>query len=486
MPAPTAALKAPPVRQKKPAPKPLPKSASKRPRKTALKRRKRYAVVGTGGRCRNFIDPLIQRYGEVAELVAFCDISQVRMDATNRRLVEMGHPAVPTFKGELAAFRRMLRQTYPDAIFVTSMDSTHHDYIVEGVRQSLEIITEKPMTTDAAKCKKILSAVKRYQGNVRVTFNYRWINWCTAVKQALVDGAIGNVLSVNLEYLLDTSHGADYYRRWHSHMDCSGGLLVHKSTHHFDLVNWWIDGIAEEVFAHARLAFYGQENALQRGQKKLTRYPRYTGKVKEGQDPFMIDLTRDATLKELYYDAEAETGYLRDQNVFRPGIDIYDSMSVNVRYRSGILLTYSLNSFCPREGMRVTFNGDRGRLEFYEFGGSHIIKGQSSEQLAQEQQQGSHDHRITVYPMHAKEAYTITPPKAVAGGHGGSDTLLGEQIFLPKPPKDTLHRNAGHEQGAASILIGIAANESIANGLPVRPNDLCKLQPKALRLSELA
>ncbi|MGF1450431.1 MAG: Gfo/Idh/MocA family oxidoreductase [Opitutales bacterium] len=459
---------------------------AKTARRTARKKLKRYAVVGTGGRCRNFIDPLLTRYRDAGELVGFCDISQVRMDANNRRVAEQGHSPVPTFKGELAAFRRMLRETRPDAVFVTSMDSTHHDYIVEAVKQGLEVITEKPMTTDAEKCRKILAAVKRYDGHVRVAFNYRWINGCTAVKEALQRGAIGNVLSVNLEYLLDTSHGADYFRRWHSHLDCSGGLLVHKSTHHFDLVNWWIDGIAEEVFAQGRLAFYGQENARRRGQGKLTKYPRYTGHVKEGQDPFMIDLKGDAMLKELYYDAEAETGYLRDQNVFRPGIDICDSMSVQVRYRSGVLLTYSLNSFCPREGMRVTFNGDRGRLEFYEFGGSHIIKGQSSEDLAAEQQQGTHDHRITVYPMHEKEAYTIEPAKAVAGGHGGGDTLLGEQIFLPKPPRDKLQRNAGHEQGAASILIGIGANQSIATGLPVKLNDLCKLPPKALRLSELA
>jgi len=29
----------------------------------------------------------------------------------------------------------------------------------------------------------------------------------------------------------------------------SGGLLVHKSTQHFDLVNWWVSGMAKEVVA---------------------------------------------------------------------------------------------------------------------------------------------------------------------------------------------------------------------------------------------
>ena len=46
-------------------------------------------------------------------------------------------------------------------------------------------------------------------------------------------------------------------------------------------------------------------------------------------------------------------------------------------------------------------------------------------------------------------------------------------------------RSAGHEQGAASLLIGAAANQSIASGQPVDLDDLLHLKPAALRLSEL-
>ena len=52
-----------------------------------------------------------------------------------------------------------------------------------------------------------------------------------------MSGVIGNVVSVDFHWLLDTRHGADYFRRWHRNKRNSGGLLVHKATHHFDLVN---------------------------------------------------------------------------------------------------------------------------------------------------------------------------------------------------------------------------------------------------------
>ncbi|MGJ3241956.1 MAG: Gfo/Idh/MocA family protein [Opitutales bacterium] len=443
--------------------------------------KKRYAVVGTGGRCPMFIDPILGAHKAHCTLVGFCDISQVRMDQRNRYIGEkFGHEPVPTYQAE--AFDRMVEETKPEVIIVTSKDDTHDLYIVRACELGCDAITEKPMTIDDRRCRRILDTVEQTGRNVRVTFNYRWGAFNTRVKEVLDSGVIGTVRSVNLEYLLNTSHGADYYRRWHSSMADCGGLLVHKSTHHFDLVNWWIDSIPEQVFAYGDLVFYGRDNAVRRGDKAYTGYPRYTGYVTKEQDPYSMDLS-EGTMKALYKDAEEETGYIRDRNVFREGIDIYDTMSVNVRYRSGVLLTYSLNSFSPREGMRVTFNGDRGRVEYYEFGGSHIITGESSEDLAEQQAADPGQERIVVFP-HFKQNYEV-PVQKGEGGHGGGDPLIQAQIFSPEAPEETLGRNAGHEQGAASILIGVAANQSIVRNAPVRILDLAHLRPEAIRLSEL-
>jgi predicted dehydrogenase len=73
-----------------------------------------------------------------------------------------------------------------------------------------------------------------------VTFNYRYSPFRSQVKELLMSGEIGDVLSVDFHWLLNTVHGADYFRRWHSNKAISGGLMVHKATHHFDLVNWWL------------------------------------------------------------------------------------------------------------------------------------------------------------------------------------------------------------------------------------------------------
>jgi predicted dehydrogenase len=391
-------------------------------------------------------------------------------------------PAYPA-----ARFDDLLRETKPDTVFVCSKDSTHHDYIIRALHAGCDVITEKPLTIDAEKCRAILDAQRATGRSLRVAFNYRWAPFRTKVKELIASGVIGRVHSVNLEYLLDTNHGADYFRRWHSHAAESGTLLVHKSTHHFDLVNWWLDAIPAQVFAYGDLVFYGKKNAEARGDGALTKYPRYTGHPESQDDPFRLDLDESEPFRKIYRAGEADSGYLRDQNVFRDGIDIPDQMSLNVRYRTGEVLTYSLTCYSPREGMRVCFNGDRGRIEYHEFIGSHMNRAVRPKDFRLEDNrpgQEAEGEWIKVYP-HFQTGYTVPMPPAT-GAHGGADEILNHSFYAPDAPAaDHWGRFAGHEQGAASILVGIAGVESIKLNQPVNLADLVPLRPEAKKLSEL-
>lgn len=441
-------------------------------------RKKRIAAVGTGNRLMNFTSSLVKHYLDQWEMVALCDLSQKRMDYHNDEMVKMGGKAAATYLAD--KFEVMLEETKPDALIVCTTDATHDHYVNLGLRHGVDIICEKPLTINAEKCNSILDTVAETGGRCRVTFNCRFRNAYLKVKELVASGVIGNVKAVHMEWLLNTSHGADYFRRWHATMAMSGGLLVHKSTHHFDLVNWWVDGIPETVFAFGQLDFYGKKNAVARGEEALTRYDRYAENKDNPQDPFHMSLSDMDLHRRLYQEAEEESGYIRDRNVFRDDIDIYDNMSVTVRYRHGPLLSYSLVSFSPREGLRVSISGDKGRIEFEERNHYHLQGEKEMEVKVLDEKPCT----ILVCPLFQKP-YEVEPDPAPEGGHGGSDPMLAEQIFDPNPPEDRFGSNAGHEQGAASLLIGAAANVSIASGQPVKVLDLVKLNPKAERLHEL-
>lgn len=439
---------------------------------------KRYALVGTGGRARMFVDAIAGPYHDSAQLVAFCDLSQTRMDWYNAALADRyDYPELPTYHAD--DFDRMVAETKPDVVIVTTMDSTHHQYIIRAMELGCDAISEKPMTTDAAKANAIFDTIERTGRNLRVTFNYRYAPIATTARDIIMQGKIGRPLHVDFSWVLDTSHGADYFRRWHREKDKSGGLLVHKATHHFDLINWWVDSYPAQVFAMGDLRFYGRENAAARGESYD--YDRYTGQAAAADDPFALRLDENDTLRDLYLNAEAETGYLRDRNVFGDNITAEDTMNVTARYRNGVMLSYSLLAYSPWEGYRVAVTGDRGRMEvdLVESVGKQFVAGQEETLETKEQMQaeikaefgGTH---IRVFPMFGKP-YEVEIPVAEGGGHGGADPIMLEQIFSPNPPHDPYNRAASHIDGAASILMGVAANESIATGQMIRVDDLLKL-----------
>ncbi len=441
--------------------------------------KKRYAIVGTGSRSGMYVRATSQTYSDTADLVAFCDLSQTRMDWYNKMLAEQGRTEpVPTYLA--ADFDRMVAEQKPDTVIVTTMDSQHHKYIVRAMELGCDVISEKPMTTDVDKMKAIFDAIDRTGKNLRVTFNYRYSPAYTQFRKLVMDGVIGRPLAVDFSWILNTSHGADYFRRWHSEKQNSGGLLVHKATHHFDLVNFWIDSYPKQVFAMGDLQFYGQKAANGRGEHYD--YRRYTGVPEAKDDPFALFLDERADYKGLYLDAEAETGYIRDRNVFNDTVNIEDTMNVTARYRNGVLLSYCLIAYAPWEGLRVAITGDKGRIEL------DVVESVTHLQSDKQRKAASTDSasaskgsfktvEMRAYPMFG-ESYIVEIPPAT-GGHGGADPVMLEQIFSDNPPYDPFQRGASHIDGAASILTGICANESIRTGRLINVDDMFKLPEKA-------
>lgn len=429
--------------------------------------KKRYVLVGTGGRAEFFWGSMVRDFRETSELLAFCDTNQTRMDYSNKLLKEKyDHPEVRTYKAE--EFDKMIETEKPDYVIVTSVDRTHHKYIVRAMELGVDVISEKPMTVDQEKTQYILDAVERTGRELRVTFNYRYAPHNTKIRELIMNDTIGDVHSVHFEWLLNTKHGADYFRRWHRDKRNSGGLLVHKSTHHFDLVNFWLGTKPKTVFAMGDLMFYGKENAEKRGVTEF--YQRATGNPAAKKDPFALHLDENEHLKAMYLDAEHEDGYQRDQSVFGDGINIEDTMGVMVRYENKAILTYSLNAYLPWEGFNVVFNGSKGRIEMKVVEQAYVNSGGKKEDEG-----AVIGKSIKVFPMF-DEPYEVEIEER-EGGHGGGDPILLNDLF-GKPVEDPFNRKATHEDGAMSILTGIAGNLSINTGLPVNVDGLVKFYNK--------
>ncbi len=428
--------------------------------------RRRYALVGLGSRREFYQDGIEVTHAAAAELVAVCDVNPGRIELARARSATRGGTVPRGYRA--AEFSRLLAETRPDVVIVTTPDAAHADYVVAALEAGCEVITEKPMTTDAERCRRILDACRRTGRHCRVAFNYRYSPARTQVKDLLLRGTIGEVLSVDFHWLLNTHHGADYFRRWHARKDTSGGLFVHKATHHFDLVNWWLGAVPVAVTAAGARRFYTPETARRLGLGGP--HERCLTCAVAARCPYRLDLAADPRLRALYLEPEAHDGYLRDRCVFRADIDIEDTMSASVSYDSGALLTYSLNAYNAWEGYQVAFNGTAGRIEHT------LVETVYREGREVAPTADGPEVRTRVIPLRGP-AEELTPWRA-DGDHGGGDRLMLEEILAPGAVADPYLRRADERAGAASILVGVAANRSLATGAQVRLADLVGELPR--------
>src|SRR5690606_38820677 len=109
-----------------------------------------------------------------------------------------------------------------DRVIITSPDFSHAGHIVASLGAGADVIVEKPLTIDERGVRQVADAVAASGRDVIVTFNYRYAPRSSAMKRLIAGGEIGEVTSVHFEWLLDTAHGADYFRRWHRYKDKSG------------------------------------------------------------------------------------------------------------------------------------------------------------------------------------------------------------------------------------------------------------------------
>jgi len=429
----------------------------------------RIVLVGTGVRGISFWGKrLIQEYSEILEFVGLSDINPGRLEYAKKFI----GVSCPTFVN----YDEMLKKTKPDLIIVTTKDSTHHEFIIKGLESGYDVLTEKPLTTDENKCQDILNAEKKSGKKLIVGFNYRWSPYSTKIKELLANNTIGKITSVDFHWYLNTYHGASYFRRWHGQKDSGGSLWVHKATHHFDLINWWLDSDPLEVFALGDLEHYGKNNPF-RGKNCRSCDHKTTC-------DYYYDITKDKHAMDLYVANEKYDGYIRDNCLFREEIDIYDKMSAQIKYANNTTVNYSLTTYSPFEGWRLAFNGTEGRIEAsLDIPYDKRTKVDQAEMHAKEMEQSALEeanHETIIVHKLWKDFEKVTVPTE-KGGHGGGDQRLHDKIFKTAGTADPYGRSAGSRDGAMSVLIGIAARNSIESGNPIKISDLTDLTPMPKR-----
>jgi predicted dehydrogenase len=435
--------------------------------------KKKYAICGLSNRSlKMFIGAMTTTFSNQVDIVGLLDIDARRFEVCKAKYPMLA--CVPEYGAD--DFDTMVEQTKPDAILVTGRDDTHVIYILQALKHGLDVLSEKPMATTGADCQRIIEAERNSKGKVTVAFNYRYAPIHSRIKELVLEGKVGRITSVDLNWYIDTYHGASYFKRWNRIREHSGGLSIHKSSHHFDLVNWWTGQQPQEVFAFGALNYYGPEGEL--NPKKEDGRHCSTCEVKPDCDYYMRWSSRGKEMQvaDDHIDTAGAAGahsssaagtasaqapyteYRSDACIYDSQINIEDTYSVNVKYNGGALLTYSVNFSLPYEGYRLAINGTKGRIETMEYHSAARVPFPIPEQT------------IDYFPLFgSKETIHVVHRQ---GGHGGGDPTLLEDIFLGADPKRPYVILSGSMDGAYSVGTGEAVWKSVKENRPIRLDDV--------------
>ena len=431
-----------------------------------MKTKHRYALAGLSVRgIYQFALPLLglnrpggTNFNDRAVLAGILDPDEERVRAL---LVKTGR-SVPWYP--VGAMKRMLAETGAQTLVVTGPDVTHCSQIVAGLEAGCDVIVEKPMVIDARQVRRVRAAEKKSGRRVKVAHNSRYRPAHRKLKRMILGGELGRITNVEFVYNLDTWHGSSYFYRWNRERAQSGGLSIHKSCHHFDLINWWLGDVPETVFAFGALNYYGSKGALRpRGKngrpldlvEERRRCPVFRKHYAAKNDPSADAVGTGWDKFGLPYDAQYPPG--RRRYIYDKEIDIEDTYSAVVRYRGGASMVYSCNFCTPWEGYQLAINGTKGRAE---------ITHRSDPDPTGKTNPASSGGRIVFYPLFGGKKVIEVPP--VAGGHGGADFAIQNDLFGRESKESReLGLVAGSTEGAYAIAMGEAVWRSARSGRPV-------------------
>ncbi|XP_051201252.1 uncharacterized protein [Lolium perenne] len=213
----------------------------------------RYGIVGVGMMGREHLQNLAHLAGEVereqsvrVRVTCLADPHPESLLLGLRLAAELGLPAPQTFSGH----RELLDSGLCDAVVVSSPNMTHCEILMDiiGCARPHHVLVEKPLCTTVQDCKKVIEAAKqRPDILVQVGLEYRYMPPVAKLIDIVKSGTLGHVRMVAIrEHRFPFLVKVNNWNRFNCN---SGGTLVEKCCHFFDLLRLFADANPIRVMA---------------------------------------------------------------------------------------------------------------------------------------------------------------------------------------------------------------------------------------------
>ena len=368
---------------------------------------KRYSIgfIGCGQRCIDILKEMEKR--EEFNIVALSDVSDENMDITCNTYNKNWD--------KYSDYKELLKRKDIDCVVITSPDWAHEEQAVAAFEAGKHVFLEKPVAITVSGAERVLNARDKADKILLIGFVLRYVRLFKKMKKVIEEGLIGELKTGWV--LHSVAMGSDwYFHDWHGLMENTGGLLLQKGSHDFDIINWVVNSKIKKVSAFGSRDFFGGE------------------KSNDLQCP---NCAERRTCSEF-----TEKNRMRKKCAFRQEVDVLDNHQVIVEYQNGVKMSYMECHYTPDDNREFTFIGTKGKLKL-DFANDMI------------------EVRLR-HGMYDSEEKIVFKNLLSGEGHGGGDKLiLNDLINSLSTGKQPL---AGGEEGMEAIRVGLMAHQSINEG----------------------
>lgn len=320
-------------------------------------------VIGAGSRGGTYAGYALQ-YPESLKIVGVSDIQESRRNTMGKEHnIEENHRF-----GDWSEVFKLPK--FADAVIVSTPDKLHYDPCMKALEMGYDVLLEKPIATTPEQCKNIASQAKKYNRIVGVCHVLRYAPYFLALKDVLDKGTIGEIISLHHFEPIRFHHMAHSYVRgnWHNSKETIP-IILGKSCHDLDIIRWMLNDDCTEISAYGDLKHFVRKNApagstercLQCSVESKCPFSAVKIYLRDRQYLYVFDLPKDKTKHEaIIMDKLKNTDYGRC--VYRCDNDQCDHYAVNMKFRSGTIVTFNMEAFTSYGGRRTVILGTKGDI----------------------------------------------------------------------------------------------------------------------------
>lgn len=379
-------------------------------------------IIGAGMRTMFLMNEILKR--DELEVVAVSDVSQHSLDQICSRYDKEWDKYLD--------YKDLLAREDIEGVIIVSPDYVHEEQAIAAFEAGKHVFLEKPIAITLEGGKKVIEARDKSGKTLLIGFVLRYNKAYKKMKELIGSGIIGEVKTGWV--LHSVGAGSDwYFHDWHGTMANTGGLLLQKGSHDFDIINWVVDSKIKRIAAFGSQDFFGGDKPNELVCQNCEERNRCSEAIVDRS----ISWKRpDGNQAEVLYNQ------WRNQCVYRKEVDILDNHQVMLEYENGVKVSYLECHYTPDDNREYIFIGTKGKLKLDD----------ANDLITVQLRNGMYDK---------KEKMTYENLQSSEGHGGGDKFILDDFVYALRTGEQP---NAGGEAGYEAIQAGLVAHQAIRDG----------------------